>query len=262
MNERRRICGTTATPTIGLWLGLADPYSAELCATIGFDWALIDSEHAPNTVRSVAAQLRALAGTDTVPVVRPPTSEPAIIKQYLDVGADTLLLPMINTPGEAAAAVGATRYPPEGTRGVGSALARASRWGQDQEYLTTANRRNFLIAQIETPQAVSNINDIVAVPGIDAIFIGQSDLAATMGHLGDPMHAEVQAAVAYAATLAHRGDKPVGTLAGAPAMVDVARELGCEFIAVGTDVGLLTQGGARLLAMHRGYSEISVPSSY
>lgn len=226
MNKRLPFCGSTTTPSIGLWLGLAEPYSAELCATIGFDWALIDSEHAPNDVRSVVAQLQALSGTATAPVVRPPTSEPSIIKQYLDIGAHTLLLPMINTPDQAVAAVAATRYPPEGTRGVGSALARASRWGQDRDYLATANARSFLIAQIETPQAVSNIDDIVAVPGVDAVFVGQSDLAATMGHLGDPMHPEVQRAVAHTVGRAHRGDKPVGTLAGTPSLADTARRLG------------------------------------
>lgn len=263
MTSIHGLCGTRAQPTIGIWLGLADSYSAELCAGIGFDWVLIDSEHAPNTLHTVVAQLQAVAGTAVTAMVRPPTSAPDTIKQYLDIGAHTLLLPMINTAEQAAAAVSATRYPPAGTRGVGSALARASRWGLDRDYLATANTRSFLVAQIETPQAVSNIDAITSVEGIDAIFVGQSDLAATMGHLGNPMHRDVQEAVAHVVARAHRLDKPVGTLASSPSLVDAARLLGCEFVAVGTDVGLLTRGGASLLAAHRRRGTVvGVPSAY
>ncbi|MFF9571485.1 HpcH/HpaI aldolase/citrate lyase family protein [Streptomyces sp. NPDC014685] len=249
-------------PAIGLWLGLANPYTAELCATTGFDWVLIDSEHAPNTLQTVVSQLQAVAATPAAPVVRPPTSRPEAIKRYLDIGAHTLLLPMIDGPEQAAAAVAATRYPPEGTRGVGSALARASGWGQDTEYLSTANRRTFVIAQIESPQAVASIDDIAAVDGVDAVFIGLSDLAATMGHLGEPTHVDVLAAFRHVARRAHHAGKPVGTLAGSEQLAETARAAGCQFIAVGTDVGLLTRGGAQLLSAHRGTNRPARPAVY
>ncbi|MCX4850333.1 HpcH/HpaI aldolase/citrate lyase family protein [Streptomyces sp. NBC_00893] len=160
----------------------------------------------------------------------------------LDIGAHALLLPMVDGPEQATVAVAATRYPPEGTRGVGSALARASGWGQDTEHLSTANNRTFVIAQIESPQAVASIDDIAAVDGLDAIFIGLSGLAATMGHLGEPTHVDVLAAFRYVAQRAHRAGKPVGTLAGSEQLAKIARVAGCQFIAVGTDVGLLTRG--------------------
>ncbi|MBD0707273.1 MULTISPECIES: HpcH/HpaI aldolase family protein [unclassified Streptomyces] len=262
MNEHAFLQADREGPSLGLWLGLANPYTAELCATIGFDWVLVDSEHAPNTLQTVVSQLQAIAATPAVPVVRPPTSRPEAIKRYLDIGARTLLLPMIDGPEQAAAAVAATRYPPEGTRGVGSALARASRWGQDTEYLSTANDRTFLIAQIESPQAVASIDDIVAVEGIDAIFIGLSDLAATMGHLGEPTHAGVLAAFRYVAQRAHHAGKPVGTLAGNERLATIAKAAGCQFIAVGTDVGLLTRGGAQLLSAHRTAERPARPAVY
>ncbi|MFE7563325.1 HpcH/HpaI aldolase/citrate lyase family protein [Kitasatospora sp. NPDC057500] len=262
MNRHAFLDGSRESPSIGLWLGLADPYTAELCATIGFDWVLIDSEHAPNTLQTVVSQLQAVAATPTAAVVRPPTSRPEAVKRYLDIGAHTLLLPMIDGPAQAAAAVAATRYPPEGTRGVGSALARASRWGQDTEYLSTANDRAFVIAQIESPKAVASIDDIAAVDGVDAIFIGLSDLAATMGHLGEPTHTDVLAAFRHVAQRAHRAGKPVGTLAGSEQLAEAARTAGCEFIAVGTDVGLLTRGGAQLLSTHRHTARPFRPAVY
>ncbi|MER6604959.1 HpcH/HpaI aldolase/citrate lyase family protein [Streptomyces sp. NPDC000927] len=262
MNRHPFLEGSRECPSIGLWLGLANPYTAELCATIGFDWVLIDSEHAPNTLQTVVSQLQAIAATPATPVVRPPTSQPEAIKRYLDIGAHTLLLPMVDGPEQATAAVAATRYPPEGTRGVGSALARASGWGQDTEYLSTANNRTFVIAQIESPQAVASIDDIAAVDGIDAIFIGLSDLAATMGHLGEPTHVDVLAAFRYVAQRAHRAGKPVGTLAGSEQLAEVARVAGCQFIAVGTDVGLLARGGAQLLSTHRRTNRPVQPAAY
>ncbi|GAA1392840.1 4-hydroxy-2-oxoheptanedioate aldolase [Kitasatospora putterlickiae] len=262
MKEHTFLAGGREHPSIGLWLGLANPYTAELCATIGFDWVLLDSEHAPNTLRTVVSQLQAVAATSTTPVVRPPTSRPEDIKRYLDIGARTLLLPMIDGPEQATAVVAATRYPPEGTRGVGSALARASRWGQDTEYLSTANDRTFVIAQIESPRAVASIDGIAAVDGIDAIFIGLSDLAATMGHLGEPTHDDVLAAFRHVVERAHHAGKPVGTLAGNERLAAVARTAGCQFIAVGTDVGLLTRGGAQLLSTHRRTDRPVQPTVY
>ena len=151
--------GADGGPAIGLWLGLANAYSAELCATLGFDWLLIDAEHAPNTVRTVLHQLQAISGTASTAVVRPPTTDADTIKRYLDIGARHLLLPMIDSAQQARDAVAASRYPPHGIRGVGSALARASEWGGQTDYLATANTRMRLIAQIETPAAVAAVDD-------------------------------------------------------------------------------------------------------
>ena len=248
--------GADGGPAIGLWLGLANAYSAELCATLGFDWLLIDAEHAPNTVRTVLHQLQAISGTASTAVVRPPTTDADTIKRYLDIGARHLLLPMIDNAEQARDAVAASRYPPHGIRGVGSALARASEWGGQTDYLATANTRMRLIAQIETPAAVAAVDDIAGTDGIDAVFVGLSDLAATMGHLGQPAHPEVQSAFAHVVTRARRAGKPVGTLAANPALARSAEDYGCRFIAVGTDVGLLAGGGRRLLAQARGMADV------
>lgn len=248
-------------PSVGLWLGLANAYSAELCATIGFDWLLIDAEHAPNTVQTVLHQLQAISGTASSAVVRPPTTDADLIKRYLDIGAQHLLLPMIDSAEQARDAVAASRYPPHGTRGVGSALARASEWGGRTDYLATANTGIRLIAQIETPAAVAAVDAIAETDGIDAVFVGLSDLAATMGHLGQPAHPDVQRAFAHVVTRARRAGKPVGTLAASPALAHSAEEYGCSFIAVGTDVGLLAGGGRRLLARARGAADGPVPAT-
>ena len=167
-------------PQIGLWLGLADPYAAELCAGAGFDWLLIDAEHAPNDVRSVLAQLQALDAYPVRPVVRPPVGETHLIKQYLDLGVQTLVIPMVETAEQARALVQATRYPPQGVRGVGSALARASRWNGVPNYLHAANGEICLIVQLESKSALEHLDDILGVEGVDGVFIGPADLSA--GH--------------------------------------------------------------------------------
>ncbi|SHV46826.1 2,4-dihydroxyhept-2-ene-1,7-dioic acid aldolase [Mycobacteroides abscessus subsp. abscessus] len=248
-------------PAIGLWLGLANAYSAELCATLGFDWLLIDAEHAPNTLQTVLRQLQAITGSASTAVVRPSTTDTDTIKRYLDIGAQHLLLPMIESAHQARDAVAASRYPPHGTRGVGSALARASHWGTRADYLETANAGIRLIAQIETPEAVAAVDAIAGTDGIDAVFVGLSDLAATMGHLGQPAHPEVQDAFAHVVARARRAGKPVGTLGASPALARSAEEYGCSFIAVGTDIGLLAGGGRQLLAQARGAVDGPLPTS-
>lgn len=177
-------------PQFGLWAALADAYVTELLATAGFDWLLIDNEHAPNDVRSTLAQLQAVAAYASHPVVRPVRSDSALIKQLLDIGAQTLLLPMIDTAEQAADAVAATRYPPQGIRGVGSALARASRWNRIPDYLNTAADELCVLVQVETVQGLDNLSAIAAVDGVDGVFFGPADLSASMGLLGKPgMHA-------------------------------------------------------------------------
>ncbi|HLX02054.1 MAG TPA: HpcH/HpaI aldolase/citrate lyase family protein, partial [Trinickia sp.] len=164
-------------PLIGLWLGLANPYSAEVVAGAGFDWLLIDGEHAPNTLTTTLAQLQAIAAYPSQPVVRVPCNDTVLIKQALDIGAQTLLVPMVQNAEEARAAVAATRYPPQGVRGVGSALARASRWSRVPEYLQRANGEIAVLVQAETREALANLAEISAVDGVDGVFIGPADLA-------------------------------------------------------------------------------------
>ena len=186
---------TLGPAQIGLWLSLASPYSTEICATAGFDWLLIDGEHSPNDVRSTLQALQAAAGYRSHPVVRVVQGETALIKQMLDIGAQTLLVPMVDTPEQARALVAATRYPPEGIRGVGAAAARASRWGARTDYVNEANQEVCLLVQVESTTGMDNLDAICAVEGVDGVFIGPSDLAASMGFRGQLTHPKVQATV-------------------------------------------------------------------
>ena len=232
---------------IGLWLGLADPYAAELCATAGFDWLLIDGEHGPNDLRSMLAALQAVAPYPVHPVLRIPQGDTALIKQLLDIGAKNLLVPMVDTAEQARALVSATRYPPLGIRGVGSAVGRASQWSARTDYLDIADAEVCLLVQAETVAALSNLAQICAVDGIDGVFIGPADLAASMGHRGRPGHPEVQAAIETAMRTIVASGKAAGTLTSDPKLARRYLELGCSFVAVGVDV-LLYAGAARRLA--------------
>lgn len=233
---------------LGLWQALANGYTAEICARAGFDWLLFDGEHAPNTAQTLLAQLQATAPFPVEAIVRVPSLDPAAIKQVLDLGFLTLLVPMIDTPEQAAAAVAATRYPPEGVRGVASATARATGFGSDPAYLREAAKRITLIVQIESRTALDNVAAIASVPGIDALFIGPADLAASLGHLGNPQHPEVQGAIAQAKVRIDAAGKPAGIFALSP---DDARMRIFErfrFISIGTDIGLLLKGAQGLIA--------------
>ena len=231
---------------VGLWLSMANPYSAEACATAGFQWLLIDGEHAPNDVRSTLAQLQAVAAYPVQPVVRAVTGDTALIKQLLDIGAQNLLVPMVDTPEQASALVRATRYPPEGIRGVGSAVARASRWGARSGYLDVANDEVCLLVQAETRTALDNLEAICAVDGVDGVFIGPADLAASLGHRGQPGHPEVQAAIDRAIRTIVASGKAAGTLTGDMALARRYLELGASFVAVGIDITLMVQAARRL----------------
>src|SRR5580698_5912127 len=173
-------------PQIGLWMGLADPYVAELLATAGFDCLIIDAEHSPNDPRSVLPQLQAMAPYPVHPIVRPVHGSVELIKQYLDIGAQTLIIPMVETAEQARQMVAATRYPTRGVRGVGSALARSSRWNQIDDYLRRSDEEMCVFVQVESVNAMSHLEAIAAVDGVDGIFFGPADLAASMGMLGQP----------------------------------------------------------------------------
>lgn len=236
---------------LGLWLGLANETTAELCAGAGFDWLLVDGEHAPFDIPTIAAQLRALEASPSHAVVRPPIGEAWIIKQLLDIGAQTLLVPMVDTAEQARDLVRATRYPPHGIRGVGAALARASGYNRTSDYLTTANDEICLLVQVETRKGLSNIEDIAAIEGVDGIFIGPSDLAADMGHLGNPGHLDVQEAVRSGLERIIASGRAAGILTADEKLAQGYIQLGATFVAVGTDVTLLSRATADLAARYR-----------
>jgi 4-hydroxy-2-oxoheptanedioate aldolase len=223
----------------GIWLGLADPYAAEIAATADFDWLLIDGEHAPNNMRSISAQLAAIGAHGPAPVVRLRDDDPAAIKQALDIGGQNLLIPMVNSADQALRAYRATRYPPEGIRGVGSSLARASRFSAIPDYLTTANDQICLILQIESVEGLANLDAILAVEGVDALFIGPSDLAADMGYLGQPNHPEVKAAVLDALARIRAAGKSAGVLSTEHDYIGDCKAAGANFVGVGIDVTIL-----------------------
>lgn len=239
---------------IGLWLGLAEPYCAEILAGTGYDWLLLDGEHAPNDLRSVLGQLQAvasatsaLAGPGSHPVVRVPVGETALIKQYLDLGAQTILVPMVNTADQATRLVQAMRYPPQGIRGMGSALARASRWQRYPDYIHEANDQVCLLVQAETVEAMNHLNAIAATPGVDGVFIGPADLSASMGFPGNPAHPRVQAAIADGIARILQAGKAPGILATCEAQARQWLQAGALFVAVGVDTMLLTAAATALL---------------
>ena len=223
----------------GIWLNMASEAAAEMAGGAGFDWALIDGEHAPYDISAIQAQLRALAGFDISPVVRVPVGEAWVIKQVLDLGVETLLVPMVDSAEQAAAMVAATRYPPHGIRGVGAAVARASGFGRDTGYIAQVNDRICLMVQAESVAALDNLDAIAATDGVDSVFIGPSDLAADMGHPGNPDAPAVQAAIKDAITRIRAAGKVPGILDFNPDRFQMYRDLGVGFLAVTADVILL-----------------------
>ncbi|RDK08120.1 4-hydroxy-2-oxoheptanedioate aldolase [Cupriavidus lacunae] len=237
---------------IGLWVGLADPYAAEALAATGYDWLLIDGEHAPNDVRRILAQLQAVAPYPVHPVVRPVIGDVPLIKQILDVGAQTLLVPVVETAEHAAEMVAATRYPPRGIRGVGSALARSSRWNQVDNYLHKADAEMCVLVQVETTKGLSNLDAIAATEGVDGVFFGPADLSASMGHLGNPAHPDVQRAILDGIETVRRTGKAPGILTADNALALRYIEAGALFVAVGVDTTLLVRAAKYLAATFKG----------
>ncbi|MBC7435355.1 MAG: HpcH/HpaI aldolase/citrate lyase family protein [Bdellovibrionales bacterium] len=253
-------------PQIGLWLGLADAYATEICAGAGFDWLLVDGEHAPNDLRSLLAQLQAIAPYPSHPIARVPMGHGHIgemlIKQYLDVGVQTLLVPMVDTPQQAATLVRATRYPQGsgsggGIRGMGG--ARASRWGRYPQYATEANAQICLLVQAETQLALDNLDAIAATEGIDGVFIGPADLSASMGHVGNSGHPDVQAAIEDAIRRINNSGKACGILTPDEALARHYLDLGALFVAVGIDTALLARHTSELAARFK--SGVTAPAA-
>lgn len=241
-----------ARTIVGMFLDSGDAGIAEICASSGLDYLIIDAEHGPNNLESVLAQLRAINGYTAVPVVRVPANDPVIIKQVLDLGAQSLIVPMVDNADEARQAVAATRYAPEGMRGVGGVLVRSARWNRIPDYPARAHEFISLIVQIESAHAVANAAEIAGTEGIDGVFIGPSDLAATMGLLGQQDHPEVTDAVVKAITAV----KTAGKIAGVNAFVEAqARHYinaGADFVNVGADVALLARGTESLVTTYIG----------
>lgn len=232
-------------PQIGVWSALASHYTAEILAGAGFDWVMLDTEHAPNEVAMVLQQLQAVAAEHERPasaVVRPAWNDPVLIKRFLDIGAQTLLLPYVQSRAEAAAAVTAMRYPPSGTRGVGGATVRATRFGRSTDYMQRGEAELCLLVQVETATALDNLEAIASVDGVDGVFVGPADLAASLGHPGNPGHPVVRAAVDDAIRRIRACGKAPGVL-----MIDEVRAreclaLGALFVAAAVDMVILTRG--------------------
>jgi 4-hydroxy-2-oxoheptanedioate aldolase len=232
---------------IGLWVSLANPYAAEIVAGSGFDWLLIDGEHSPNDPTTVLPQLQAAAPYPVSPIVRPAWNDKVLIKRYLDVGAQSLLIPYVQTVEEALAAVAATRFPTRGVRGV-AGVTRASRFGRVTHYANRADQELCLLVQIETREGLDNLEKIAKVDGVDGVFIGPADLAAGLGHLGEQGHPEVQAAIKDAIARIKACAKPAGILATDEASARRYIEWGTTFTAVGLDVMVLARETEKLAA--------------
>ncbi|WP_125131349.1 HpcH/HpaI aldolase/citrate lyase family protein [Microbacterium sp. 10M-3C3] len=244
----RERLAAASRPLAGLWVCSGSPLVAEIVAGSGTDWVLIDMEHSPNGLESVLAQLQAVAGTSATPMVRVPIGDTVTLKQVLDVGAQNVLVPMVDSAAQARELVAAVRYPPRGVRGVGSALARSGRWNRVDDYLATADEHVSLFVQVETAAAVEAAGEIAAVDGVDGVFVGPSDLAASMGLLGQQTHPDVVAAVRRAFDAVRAAGTPVGVNAFDPDAAQAYLDAGASFVLVGADVTLLARGSEVLAA--------------
>lgn len=233
-------------PLVGMWVCSGSAVNAEIAAGSGLDLVLIDAEHSPNGPESILGQLQAVAAYPVAPLVRPPFGDTVVIKQYLDLGVQNLLVPMVDSPEQAAELVRAVRYPPEGVRGVGSALARSSRWNRVPGYLAGAASTVSLFVQVESRTAVERVGEIAAVDGVDGILVGPADLAASMGFLGQQDHPEVVDAVLHAIRIGGQLGTPVGVNAFAPDVADRYLAAGAAFVLVGADVALLARASEGL----------------
>ena len=236
---------------IGLWLGLANAYTTEICAGAGFDWLVLDGEHGPNDLLTLLAQLQTIAAyPDSHPVLRVPHDDAALLKQVLDIGARNVLIPMVDTAEQAAAIVRACRYPQDDGKGGmrGMAGARASRWGRYPNYAKEANDQVCILVQAETREALNNLDAIAATEGVDGVFIGPADLSASLGHVGNPGHPEVQSAIEDAIARILKAGKAPGILMTDETLAKRYIALGAVFVAVGVDSVILARQTSLLAA--------------
>jgi 4-hydroxy-2-oxoheptanedioate aldolase len=230
---------------LGLWSTLCSNLGAEIIGQSGFDWILLDTEHSPNELPDLVAQLQAMGTGTASPVVRAAWNDPVLIKRILDIGAQSILLPYVQTADQAQRAVESVRYPPRGIRGV-SVGSRASKFGRIKDYLRKADEEICLIVQIETRTALEELESISGVDGVDGVFLGPADLSASLGHLGEPQHPEIQSALRDAAARLARLGKAAGILAVVEADARRYVEWGYNFVAVGSDTALLATGADAL----------------
>lgn len=235
----------------GLWLGLTDTVCLEIAAGAGYEWLLLDGEHAPFDVGALLVGLQVIAGFAVQPLVRLPEGDPTLIKKVLDLGAQTIVVPTVESAEQARRLVSAIRYPPRGIRGVGTGLARAAFWNQRSDYFERADDEICLVVQIETERGLDYLEEIVKVEGVDALFVGPADLAASLGHLGEPGHPDVQRAIFDAIQRIRAGGKSCGTLVGDPVLARKYVEAGCNFIGIGLDTVLFRAAVRRALSEFR-----------
>ncbi|MEM9393462.1 MAG: HpcH/HpaI aldolase/citrate lyase family protein [Pseudomonadota bacterium] len=233
-------------PLTGIWNSLGSPAAAEALSLVGYDWMLFDTEHAPVEISGLAPLLQASSCGTASAIVRPAWNDQVLIKRALDIGAQTLLIPFVQNAEEARAAVASMRYPPEGCRGVAGAT-RASRYGMAKGYLNSANEQMCCLVQIETGTAVDELEEIAGTPGVDGVFIGPSDLAASLGHLGEPSHPSVQAVLKHCASRLRAINLPAGILATDTASAQRYSDYGYQFIAVAVDIPLLANAASNTL---------------
>lgn len=245
----------------GFWLGLCNPLSAEICGLCGYDWLLIDGEHAPNDLNSIQAQLLAVGNTPTQPVVRIVEGQTALIKQVLDIGVQSVLVPMVESAEQAETLVRAMHYPPRGNRGVGTALARAARWNLIADYFADVDEELCLLIQVESLTALENLDEILKIDGIDGVFIGPADLAASMGHLGNPSHPDVVEKVSGAIAKIKKSGRAAGTLATTKAMASTYEAAGAQFIALGVDTLALANAASTTLNNYLSDGKSAKPES-
>jgi 4-hydroxy-2-oxoheptanedioate aldolase len=236
----------TGDTQYGLWLGLPDNSAAEIAALAGFDWLLIDGEHAPFDLRTIMSHLQAIAPYDAAPIVRCVEGNTALLKQLLDIGVQTLLVPMVETAEQAAQLVQAVRYPPQGIRGLGTSLARAARWNQVSSYLQKANNETCLIVQVETASAMENLDAILQVEGVDGVFIGPSDLSASMGYVGDAGNPVVVKTINVGLNKIRDAGKYAGLLCLDPSLAESYVQQGAHFVGVGVDTMILANETRKL----------------
>jgi len=237
--------------TFGLWNGITNTYAAEICAGAGFDWICIDGEHAPFDLQSILANHQAMSGHDCGILVRPPVGDATVIKQLLDIGVQSLLIPMVDTAEQATDLVRAVTYPPKGKRGVGSALSRAAQWKRVPDYFEKVQDEICLIVQIETVKGMENIEAICQVEGVDGVFIGPADLAGSMGMLGQSMHDDVRTEVKRGLQIIKKSGKAAGVLAVRDDVIKEYQTAGASFIGIGVDLILLAKATENLAKKYK-----------
>ncbi|MDB6089521.1 MAG: 2-dehydro-3-deoxyglucarate aldolase [Gammaproteobacteria bacterium] len=247
-------------PLLGTWLMSGAPAIAEAMGLCGFDFLVVDMEHSPIDIVDAISMLRAIAGTPAEPVVRLAWNDQVMVKRVLDGGARNLMFPYIQSSEEARMAVAYTRYPPHGVRGV-AAVHRGSRYGRTSDYFKTANDEIAVIIQLETPEAIGQLAEIAAVPGVDALFVGPGDLSAALGRIGEVAHPQVQALIARAAQAARTAGKPIGIVGANPEMVGRFLSYGYDWVAVASDIGMMTGHAVEWVAAIRKQGDASAATT-